>query len=183
MRNMFMGCCGVGFVMLGTGCPLLKVEVSFDEAHITYKGLEVPGVPADAGRHLVRSFVADELATLEGFDEVLDVGGTLELVGAQLVAVSGIADFSFIDRVNVIVASGHPDATLPAIPFFTCDGDCAPVGTALAIPPAAQVNALAYIKTGSLLVEIEVDGALPTEDWTVDIDLTFKGQLEGTIEP
>lgn len=183
MRQTLMGLCGLAVITLSTGCPLLKVEADFDAVHVTYKNLTVPGVPAEAGGHITRSFVADDLAAVEGFNDVIDIGGSLELVSAELRAASGVADFAFVQRVNVNVGSGDPASALPMAPFFTCEGNCAPIGDALTIPPTAQANALAYLKTGSLLVDVEVDGVLPVADWSVDIDLTFQGHIEGTYAP
>jgi hypothetical protein len=83
----------------------------------------------------------------------------------------------------VSVASGDPESTLPTMSIVDCDGDCLPDGTTLSLPAETQQSAIEYVKTGSLVVDLDLRGALPAEAWTADVDVCMSGRFRYTLEP
>lgn len=172
----------VALASLATGCPFLEVEAEFEDLLVTYPDVEMPAVEADEAQHIERSFVVDDLMALEKVTQMVEVGGEIELVSADLRPTSGITDLDFVQRATITVKSGDPDSTLPPL-TYSCDGDCTAESGVLAIQSLETVNALAYLQTGSLLVEIAIDGDLPTVDWTMDVDLHFRGKVTASVGP
>ncbi len=170
----------VALASLATGCPLLDVEVEFEDLLVTYPAIEVDAVAPGDAQHIERSFAVDDLMALEQIAQAVD-RGSVELVSADLRPTSGIA-LDFVQRATITVKSGDPDSELPAL-TYSCDGDCTPESGVLAIQSISTQNALAYLQSGSLLVEITIDGDLPTVAWTMDVDLHFRGKVAASVEP
>lgn len=173
---------GVAWIALATGCPLLDVEAEFENLLITYPAVEVPAVEASEATHIERSFVVDDLQTLEKIGEIVRIGGEVALMSADLRPTSGITDIAFVHRATVTVTSGDPDSTLPPL-TYACDGNCTPENGVLAIGALDSENVLAYVQSGSILVDIAIDGDLPTVDWTMDVDLRFRGRVTAQVDP
>jgi hypothetical protein len=170
----------VALASLATGCPLLDVEAEFEDLLVTYPAVEVPAATAEEARHVERSFAVDDLMALDKVAKLVD-GGMVELVSADLRPTTGI-DLGFVQRATITVTSGDPESNLAPL-TYSCDGDCSVEGGVLAIQSLTTQNALAYLKSGSLLVEISIDGDLPAVDWTMDVDLHFRGQVEASVGP
>jgi hypothetical protein len=172
---------GASLVTLSTGCPLLEVEVEVREVRLTYADIAVEGVPAAAAGQVQQQFVFDDLAEIQ---ELTDLDADLEFVRVDLRARSGIDGFDFVDHALVTIASGDPASSLPVLSVFDCaDGACQALGGSLSMPAGEQDDALAYVESGSILVGIDISGALPTENWTFDADVFLKGHIALSIEP
>jgi hypothetical protein len=169
----------VALASLATGCPLLDVEAEFEDLLVTYSALEVEAVPAGEAQHIERSFAVDDLMGFEKIAQAVD-RGSVELVSADLRPASGIP-LDFVQRATITVKSGDPDAGLPPL-TYACDGDCTVDSGVLAVQSLTTQNVLAYLQTGSLLVELTIDGDLPTVAWTVDVDLRFRGKVAVTVD-
>lgn len=157
------------------GCPLLEIEASIEEVCVTYRDVEIVGVVGD---HIQHSFTTGELGELQGLAEqdaeMSFTRVTLRAHGGELTTVSSA---------RVAVASGDPESTLPTLPIVECDGDCLPDGNTLAIPAATQHSAVAYVATGSLVIDLELRGQLPAEAWTADVDVCMNGRFRYAVEP
>jgi hypothetical protein len=171
---------GVGLASLATGCPLLEVEAEFEDLLVTYPGIEISAASEGEQQHTERSFAVDDLMALEQAARFVD-GGMVELVSADLRPSAGI-DLGFIQRASIVVRSGDPDSPLAPL-TYACDGDCTVDAGVLAIQSLDTQNALAYLQTGSLLVEVSIDGELPARAWTLDVDLHFRGTVKASVKP
>ena len=156
------------------GCPLLQIEAEVSEVCVTYANVEIEGVAGDRVQH---SFTATDLGALQEF-----VDQDAELSFTRVAIRSGSA-FGRVDAASVTVASGDPEATLPTLAIVECAGDCVPDGATLDIPAAVQHSAVEYVKTGSLVVEMDLRGQLPAEAWTADVDVCMTGRFSYTVEP
>ncbi len=140
------------------GCPIASVEVDVSEVCVT-RDVEVG---ATDGTSATASFTVD------------DFGKLGELAGedseAQFTALRFPDMRAQLTHAHALLASGNPDATLPALEV-ACDGNCA----AIEMPAALTANAVDYIRSGSLVVELELAGALPTEAWTAKVDVCMTG--------
>ena len=67
--------------------------------------------------------------------------------------------------------------------MVSCDGDCLPDGSTLSIPAAIQHDAVEYARSGALVVDLDVEGALPEISWTMDVDVCLTGNIRYTFEP
>ena len=158
-------------------CPLLDVEVEVGEVCMTYHDVRVDATNLGATSE---SFVIDDLS---GLDDLLELDTRLELTRAEFRATSGVASLAFINRAQVTIASGDPESTLPTLDVVDCDGDCLANGTTLSVPAGAQQDATEYLRTGSLVVELDVAGELPQQEWTMDVDVCMSGRVGYTVEP
>lgn len=160
--------------LASTGCPLLDIEADVSEVCVTYANVAIEGVTGDRVQH---SFTADDLGQLQTFVEQ-DAA-----LSFTRVAIRAHGGFGRIDAASVSVASGDPESTLPTMSIVDCDGDCLPDGTTLSLPAETQQSAIEYVKTGSLVVDLDLRGALPAEAWTADVDVCMTGRFRYTLEP
>jgi len=162
--------------LLVTGCPLLDVETDVSEVCVTYAGVQIDGASETS---VQASFTIDELGQLNTF---IDQDADLEFVRAEIRATDG-TDLGFVDAAEVSVAGGDPESTLPTLPVISCDGDCLPDGASLQIPATVQHSAVDYVRTGSLVIAVDLHGQVPAVAWTADVDVCMKGHFRYTVEP
>ena len=56
-------------------------------------------------------------------------------------------------------------------------------GTTLAVPASFQDDAVAYLRTGSIVAGLRVTGALPAAAWDLELDLCFRGKISEVVAP
>jgi hypothetical protein len=159
-----------------SGCPFLEVSAEIGEVCVTYNNVQIDGVD---GAVVQRSFTADDLGQLT---TLVEQDAELSFVRAEIRAVGG-ASIGFVSAAKVAIASGNPDSTLPTLPIVECDGDCLPDGPSLAIPVDVQHSAVEYVKTGSLVIDLEMRGELPRDAWMADVDVCMTGRFRYALEP
>lgn len=177
MRTILIGTSILAFV---AGCPLLDVQVEVSEVCISYPGNQVE--PAPAGMTDITSEIRiDDLGKLGALAEL---DAELRFVRAEIRATAGIEGFAFVGGAQVTVASGDPDAALPTVVAYQCaDGGCLPEGAVLALPSDFQQDAVAYLRTGSIVAGLSVHGTLPTQAWSFDLDLCVEGSASQVVSP
>ncbi len=164
---------GVGLVLLTGGCPLLQVDAEVPETCVTYRDVEIPAT--DGSGAISHSFVLDDLS---GFQQFVDIDGSVQFVHVKLRATSGVSSLDFVDSAHVSVAApGLPDASI-----VSCDGDCPAGQSELVLDTAAAVDALDYLSADSLTVTLDVAGDLPTTAWTMDVDVCVKASVSVSVE-
>lgn len=166
-------------LLLAPGCPLLEVEATVPETCVTIHGIEIDGAAAGT-TSLSESFVIDDL---EGLDDLADLDGELSFVHATLTPTSGISDFTFVHSARVAIASGDPSSTLPTIDAYACDGDCVSSDGALRAPVTSERNALEYLATGSIAIDLAFEGELPTIAWTMDATICVSARVSYEVSP
>ena len=145
---------------------------------MTYADLEIPG--SDGSGTISHQFVFDDLMSI---DEIEQLDGNVEFVNVKLRAKSGVSDFGFLDSAHVTVTSGDAASTLPALTVVDCSGEgCPTAGSEITLLSSEPGDALAYLRSGSVAVSLEVSGALPTQAWTIDVDVCVKGTIRFTQE-
>jgi hypothetical protein len=160
-----------------SGCPFLEVEAEVGEVCVTYNDITIDGV---AGGFVQTSFVADDLGQLNA---LVEQDAELSFVRAELRAASGATSLGFVGAAKLAIASGDSDSALPTLDIIECDGDCLPDGPRLQIPVSVQHSAVDYVKTGSLVVDLELRGELPATAWTADVDLCMTGRVGYAFRP
>jgi hypothetical protein len=175
---MIKSCLLVAALSLLPGCPLLEIQGSVDEVCATYHDIQVQPVPASLPM-LSQDFAIDNLGSI---DKLASLDSTLQFTRAELHATAGIADFSFVHGASLTIASGDPSSTLPTIKVFDC-ADCGAAEATLDIATTAQIDAKAYVSTGSLIVGVDLTGAAPTVAWTMDLDVCMSGKVAYSYSP
>ena len=159
-------------------CPLLDVNAQVQEVCMTYKGVTIPGVPTGQ-TSIDQSFTLDQL---NGAKDLADADAELTFTHAEIRAVSGVSDFTFVQKADVSIASGDPNSTLPTLSVFDCEG-CGNATSKLDVDNATTVPVQDYVKTGSLVVTIALQGTPPANDWVADVDVCMSGNISYKVAP
>ena len=165
---------GVGLVLFTGGCPLLDLEVEAPEVCLHYTDLTVPAADGSGSAHV--DFVFDDLGSA---DALTTIDGAVTFSHLDLRATGGgQTSFDFLTSARASIASGAPESSLPEVTVVDCSGDaCERDGATLSLRSTSELNAIDYLKTGSIAVSLDVAGTLPTHDWTVDLDVCMKGRV------
>jgi hypothetical protein len=167
---------GAGLVLLTGGCPLLQIEAEVQEVCMTYADLEIPG--SDGSGTISHQFVFDDLMSI---DEIEQLDGNVEFVNVKLRAKSGVSDLGFVESAHITVASGDPASTLPELTIVDCSGAACPTaGSAITLLASEHGDAMAYLRSDSVAVSLDVTRVLPTQAWTIDVDVCVKGTIRFT---
>ncbi len=117
--------------------------------------------------------VAQELQGL-GVDSPEGIELFVSMERARLIARSGVTDFDFIDSARILVVSVEPDGPPPAEALsYTRTG---PTGAEVELNDGGKLNLSEYITQDTLRVEAAISGRLPSEDWSVDIEVCLYGR-------
>ena len=157
-----------------TGVTVAQAQVQVTDLCVPYDGVNIQAV--DPG-----TTVLDHVFTYSKLTAIQDLAADikdLQFISLSATPVSGVSSLAFIDAAHVTVASGDPSSPLPTLDVYDCDGNCVPNGDTLDVPATLQTSALAYVETGSIIVDLEVDGQLPTTAWVIDINACFRGELD-----
>lgn len=159
-------------LVLLPACPLLEVKGEVQEVCLTYTGVTIPGVPVGQ-TSIDQSFTIDQL---DGAKQLADADAKLTFTRAEIRAKSGVTDFTFVQKAQLSIASGDPSSTLPTVDVIDCQG-CGNTSTTLDVDNAATVQIQDYIKSGSLIVTVALEGTPPANDWTADVDVCMSGSV------
>ncbi|HVK86201.1 MAG TPA: hypothetical protein VM513_18905 [Kofleriaceae bacterium] len=153
------------------GC---QVQLDVEEVRLSYRNVEVKGGGNGMGASK-HGFTFDDLSALE---ELVELGADIRFAGAELRATSGVDDMSFVDQLQLAVASADPDAGLPALVLYGCKGNCGAHGQGIEMKPEKKPHAGDYLGTGSLLIDLDIVGKLPGKPWTLDVDVVLEAHAE-----
>lgn len=168
---------GIGLAML-PGCPLLTIEADVEEVCLRYPNLKIENPTATSS--ITESFVFEDLSDIH---ELAEQDASLEFVRAEIRATAGVENLGFIRAVRVVVSSADPGTTLPPLTMYDCDGDCVPQGAALVIPAGIGANAIEYLRSDAVAIDIDFDGEIPAGSWTIDVDVCMKAHVAYTLSP
>lgn len=169
---------GIGLVFL-PGCPLLDIEADVPEVCLRYPNLQVE--TTKGATSFKQSFAFDDLSSVHDLTDKLDAN--LEFVRAEVRATSGIDSFAFVRAVHIVVSSGDPNSTLPPLTMYDCNGDCVPEGATLDIPAAVGHDAIEYLKSNSVVIDLDFQGEVPASTFTMDVDVCMKARAGYTFRP
>ena len=144
---------------------------------MTYPNLQIQ-TPAVSSA--TQSFVFDDLSKVH---DLVKRDASLEFVRAEFLVTSGIDNLSFVDAVHVVVSSNDPGTTLPPLTMYDCDGDCVPDDNTLALPAGLAKNAIEYLRSGSIKIDLQFVGEIPAASWTMDVDVCMKARAGYTFTP
>jgi hypothetical protein len=164
----------LALLLLALSACVADAKADIQDVCVTYSDIAVPA--AQWGDTAIdQTFHEDDLGEVEQLAQYVT---NLQFIRAEATAVSGITDFDFVQAAHVDVASDNPRSKLPQLDVYDCDGNCVPRGDTLTVPSDVQSSAIAYVQSGSIVVDLEMLGQPPTQDWTMDLDVCFRGQLD-----
>ena len=159
-------------------CPLLDIETQVADTCATYHDVAVPAV-TDVQPMISQDFTIDQLQSIT---QLANLDGTLTFTHAEARITGGISDFSFVQSASLTIASGDPSSTLPSIVVFACS-DCGTPTPTLDVATNAQIDAKAYVSSGSLAVTVDLAGQAPSVAWTMDVDVCMSGDVSYSYTP
>jgi hypothetical protein len=162
------------------GCPLLRVEAEVRGACLREAGIAIDGAAA-ARSGAVRAAVA--LDDLSAAHELVELTAELAFARAELGVREGWESLAFVDELRVTVRSGDAGSPLPPLEAFACAGTCAAEGARLTVPAAPGQDALAYLASEALVLEIALRGAVPPTHFALDAAVCFDGRVDYTLAP
>ena len=168
---------GAGLFLL-PGCPLVDIQAEAQEVCLSYPNLRVPAMPDQSS--IKQTFAFDDLSKIH---DLTELDANLEFVRAEIIVTSGIESLAFVDAVHIVVSSGDPGTTLPPLTMYDCDGDCARVGNKLVIPAALAHNAIEYLRSDSILIDLDFQGQIPSTEWTMDVNVCMNAKAGYTFSP
>jgi hypothetical protein len=164
--------------VIATGCRLADVEVDVEEVRLTYQNVEIIGARGIGAAK--QSFV---FAELEPIQDLVDYGATVSFVGAEMRATSGIDDLGFVEATSITFGSGDPMSKLPHVVAYDCAGNCQAHGRALVMASEHKHEANDYVRSGSILLDVDLIGAMPGQTWTMDLDVVLEARIDKTFDP
>jgi hypothetical protein len=162
----------VALASLAAGGCMLQVEADVPEVEITQHDVAFQAVaPSGGGDVALTQTFTQQHQKLD-----LPSGLTTEVkaMGVTLTAKSGIENFDFLKNMRLTMSDGvHPPVEL--INYERVEG--APSTNVLTIESANPVNTLEQWRTDSADFALAVAGAMPTNDWTIDVSVRFAGKI------
>jgi hypothetical protein len=152
------------------GCPIASVEVDVSEVCVSHD----VEVGATDGSSTTASFTVDDFGKL---GELAGQDSEAQFTALRFPDLAAKAPAAQISQARAAIASGNPDAALPTLEV-ACDGNC----TDIAVPAELEANAVGYIRSGSIVVELELHGSgLPTEAWSAKVDVCMAGAFAYSV--
>jgi hypothetical protein len=160
------------------GCPVLNVEADVPEVCLTYPNLAVTATQGQGS--LSQRFTFSDLSAVH---DLASHDASLHFVRAAVRVTSGLTSLAFVDALRVVVSSGDPGTTLPPLTMYDCSGDCVAAGDTLELPAAAGNDAIAYLRSSSLVIDLDFQGTIPAASWTMDVDVCMSARAGYTLSP
>jgi hypothetical protein len=171
-RAFFLGVCASSLATLGC----LSVEGEVPEVVMTRHALAIgPSLLPDAGD--TAQTVSFE-HPYQAFSLPDGVESELRPVRTSVTAVGGVDDLAFIHACSLTIATRDPQGPAPAtVVDYSLDPSAMP-GARLTADAVARPNVIDYWVTGSTFYTLTVVGQLPSEPWTIDVEVAFSGSVK-----
>ncbi len=160
---------------LGSGACMLSVEADVPDVEVTQHDVAFQGIP---GASLIGDVSTGMTFTQDrpALNLPKEIDSTVQAVKVELRAKSGIQDFGFLRALRITMApKGADGEPVELINYEKAAG--AVVGATLTIPSRNPVNILDQWKAESAIFNVQVEGTLPEQAWTIDIVAHFAGKV------
>jgi hypothetical protein len=150
-------------------------EADLPDVQITQRGLIVPGVPQTT---LGSPSSTPSFFPLSSSDVAWAKGMKTEVLvhRVQIVASGSLSTLDFIDCVHVTVAV--PASSEGAIPIMDYErNEEAPSSSVIDVNIPAPVDIATVWSADKTVIELQMAGQLPEQDWTVDVTLNLSGKI------
>jgi hypothetical protein len=169
MRTFF--CCCV-LLAVAVGCsPSFRADLQ--EIEITQRCVQVPGVPVAAQ--------VGTMSTTHSFALSSGRMGWAKKINSDVqihqvkIAAIGLADMSFLELARV-TASAPPAPDVVEIVSYVRD-PLAPASPIIDVSAPAPVDITSLWQAEHTVIELQIAGTLPTQDWALDLTLTLSGRI------
>jgi hypothetical protein len=169
MRTFF--CCCL-LLTVAVGCSP-SFQADLQEIEITQRCVPVPGVPASAQ--------GDSLSTTHSFTLSSGRMGWAKKINSDVqihqvrIAANGLPDMSFLELARV-TAAAPPAPGVVEIMSYVRD-PLAPASPMIDVSAPAPVDITSLWQAEHTVIELQIAGTLPTQDWTLDLTLTLSGRI------
>ena len=167
-------CGALALLSLATGGCMMEVEADVPDVEITQHDLVFTGVPAASGLgdvSLSKSFSQKH----QRLDLPAGLDTEVKALGVTLTAKTGVENFDFLQNLRLTMSDDVHDPV--ELINYQRDPN-APSTNVLSMPSANPVNTLDQWKTDSATFTVELAGALPAQDWKVDLAVRFAGKIK-----
>lgn len=159
---------------------VLVVEVESEEVCVTGLTAELP---ADANGNVTVTLSRDGAQQEESggaFDIDIPEGWKvteITLLGVGLAAKSGIDNLHFIDTLHLDMTSIDPELDLPTVNLLDVDMTDLPYntnsGNTTFVHAASSFNLVEYMAAEELEFGLSMTGEMPSNDWSIGMDICF----------
>jgi hypothetical protein len=156
-----------------TGGCSPSFEADLPDVEITQHGLKMAGVPAAV---VVGDTSVTSPFTFSSSTRTKCMNSQIFVHHLTITARDGLFNLDFIKFARVTVATlASPDNTT-AIMDYARSAD-APSSSAIEVSLPAPIDVTSLWSAGQAVIELQVAGQLPEQDWTVDVTLSLSGNI------
>jgi hypothetical protein len=153
-------------------CDVFSVKAEVPEMCMTFHDRAVAGTAP--GAEFARSLSVD---ALELFGPWVDLDADITSARATLTARRGVGNLAFLESVNVIMRGTTEEALLVNCEDYACASDG--MTSTLADAPPSDVNPI--LRERNISLDVVMTGALPTEEWVVDLEVCITGAAKASL--
>lgn len=165
----------IALVALASGCSF-SVEADLPEVEITQRGLLVPGVPQTTPPSEVS---VTSSFTLSSSDAAWakDMNSDVRVHQVMIVPAGGTPNLDFIDLARMTMSASPTSQYTTEIMNYQ-RGTQAPSSSVIEVSmSSAPVDITAAWSAANTIIEVQIAGQLPAQDWTVDVTLNLSGKI------
>ncbi len=159
---------------LASGCaPSFEADVP--DFEITQRGLKMPGVPHTAGAN--DSSVSSSFALSScNAAWAKRLNSHVRLHQVTINASGSLPNLDFVDLARV-TATNPANAESPTELLNYDRDEAAPSGSDIGVSIAVPIDITTLWSAAQAVIELQVAGQLPEQDWTVDLTLRLSGKM------
>jgi len=169
-------CAAVCLAALGFGAGC-SAEAEIPEVTVTRSDVEFEGVPSIPGITDVAQEVSTEFEHPADFELPQDLNPELHPLSAEISARGDMPSLSFLDSLDVTLASRAPGAPPPLVVASYERSPNGRVGRIVDLEIDPDSDVLSYWDTDQAYYTVTLSGVLPEQDWSIDVSFSFSGKL------
>ena len=156
-----------------TGGCSPSFEADLPDVEITQHGLKMAGVPAAV---VVGDTSVTSSFTLSPSTWAKRMNSEIFVHRATITDSDSLANLNFIKSARVTAAvSALSEGTTPIMDYERSVD--APSTSVIAVSPPAPIDVTSLWSANQVVIELQVAGQLPEQDWTVDLALNLSGNI------
>jgi len=156
-----------------TGGCSPSFEADLPDVEITQRGLKMAGVP---GAALLGDTSVTSSFTFSLSKSAKSMNSKVLVHQVTLTASSGVPNLDFIKNARVTAAAPAISESATDLVNYERSQD-APSSASVEVTMPAPVDITSLWSAGQVVVELQVAGQLPEQDWTVDVTVKVSGNI------
>jgi hypothetical protein len=150
-------------------------EADLPEVQVTQRGLKMPGTPGAAGVGEV-SVTGSYTLSSGNTASIKRMGSDVLVRQVRIAASDGQPNLDFIDFAHVTMA--NPASQQSTTEIMSYDRSQTASTSVIDVSMPAPVDITALWPADKTVIELQMAGQLPEQDWTVDVTLTLSGKIK-----